>query len=118
MISPNRLTIARDVLKGGCSLGAAASRIGVRPSELDLALWQNIGGKLPQPPANARPDWRHADIKSLKEAHARGLTDEQISAELTAAGIPRTVNAVQKRRATLGLEMNRAAPSAPRRFSD
>lgn len=68
MITAQQLETARDVLAGGGSLGDAAAGLGVRPSDLDLALWRNLGGRRP----TASRDDRFAR-RVLTEARRVGL---------------------------------------------
>lgn len=114
MITGIKLQTARAVLAGGGSLASAAIQIGVKASDLDLALWQNLGGRsMPPPVTRAEIEWSRDDYAMIRSLHAGGLTDEQI-----AAAMMKAVGAVEKRRAGLGLEKNRAGPSAPRRIVD
>lgn len=112
MIGSVRLEIARGVLRDGGSLSKAAEKIGVTRSELDVALWRNLGGKSPDQPPSARSEWTGKEIGHLKRAHAEGLTDPQIVSRLHQIGVQRSALSICNMRWKIGLPCN--APVRPR----
>ena len=45
-MTDRQLELARKWLRRGCSLNQVAANLQIRRSDLDLALWQNLGRKL------------------------------------------------------------------------